>query len=104
VSIRIVIADDHAVVGEGLRALIDAQSDMEVIGLAENGREAVRLCLDLEPDLVIMDNSMPELNGIEATRIISKRSPAVRIVMLSMHASNAHVHRAFGAGVCGYVL
>jgi DNA-binding NarL/FixJ family response regulator len=103
-SIRILIADDHAVVAEGLGALISAQSDMEVIGLAENGHEAVRKCLEQLPDLVVMDNSMPELNGIEATRIISKRSPGVRVVMLSMHSSNAHVHRAFAAGAGGYVL
>jgi DNA-binding NarL/FixJ family response regulator len=103
-TIRILIADDHAVVAEGLRALIEAQDDMEVVGLAENGHEAVRQSLEKQPDLVVMDNSMPELNGIEATRTICKRCPGVRILMLSMHSSNAHVHRAFGAGVAGYVL
>lgn len=103
-SIRILIADDHAVVAEGLRALISAQADMQVIGLAENGHEAVRQCMELQPDLVVMDNSMPELNGIEATRIIRKRSPGVRVVMLSMHSSSVHVQRAFSAGVGGYVV
>jgi DNA-binding NarL/FixJ family response regulator len=103
-TIRILIVDDHAVVAEGLQALISAQHDMEVVGLAENGHEAVRKCAELQPDLVVMDNSMPELNGTEATRIITKRSPGVRVVMLSMHSTSAQVQRAFAAGVGGYVL
>jgi two-component system response regulator NreC len=104
VKIKILIADDHAIVAEGLRSLINAQSDMEVIGLAQNGREAVRRTLETEPDLVVMDNAMPELNGIEAARIISRRSAHTRIVMLSMHSTSIHVHRALRAGVGGYVL
>jgi DNA-binding NarL/FixJ family response regulator len=103
-TIRILIADDHAVVAEGLRSLIDAQSDMEVVGLADNGREAVKKALETKPDLVVMDNAMPELNGIEAARIIRKTHAEVRIVMLSMHSNSVHVQRALGAGAGGYVL
>jgi len=103
-TIRILIADDHAVVAEGLRCMIDAQHDMEVVGLAENGREAVRQALEKRPDVVIMDNAMPELNGIEAARFIKERSEHTRVVMLSMHSTSAHVHRALQAGASGYVL
>lgn len=103
-TIRILIADDHAVVAEGLRSLINAQIDMEVVGLAGNGREAVRQTLEKEPDVVVMDNAMPELNGIEATRIIRKRCAQTRVVMLSMHSTSVHVHRALQAGAGGYVL
>jgi len=102
--IRILIADDHAVVAEGLRSLIDAQCDMEVVGLAVNGNDAVRQTLEKKPSLVIMDNAMPELNGIEATRIIRKSAQGIRVLMLSMHSTSVHVHRALGAGAGGYVL
>jgi DNA-binding NarL/FixJ family response regulator len=104
VTIRILIADDHAMVAEGLRCLINAQSDMEVVGLAGNGREAVREALEKKPDVVVMDNAMPELNGIEAARIIRKSCAHSRVVMLSMHSTSVHVHRALQAGVDGYVL
>jgi DNA-binding NarL/FixJ family response regulator len=104
VKIKILIADDHAIVAEGLQALINAQSDMEVVGLAGNGREAVSQTLEKEPDVVVMDNAMPELNGIEAARIIRKRCAQTRVVMLSMHSTSVHVHRALQAGVGGYVL
>jgi DNA-binding NarL/FixJ family response regulator len=104
VTIRILIADDHAVVAEGLRSLIEAQSDMEVVGLAGNGREAVRQTLEKKPDVVVMDNAMPELNGIEAARAIRERGEHTRVVMLSMHSTSAHVHRALQAGANGYVL
>lgn len=102
--IRILIADDHAVVAEGLCSLIDAQRDMEVVGLAVNGNDAVKQALEKKPDLVIMDNAMPELNGIEATRLIRTSAPGVRVLMLSMHSTSVHVHRALGAGAGGYVL
>ena len=91
-------------VAEGLRALIHAQADMEVVGLAANGHEAVRRTWQLTPSLVLMDIAMPEMNGIEATRIIRKRCPAVRVLMLSMHSTGAHVRRALSAGANGYVL
>ena len=103
-TIRILIADDHAIVAEGLQSLINTQRDMQVVGLAGNGREAVRQTLEKKPDVVVMDNAMPELNGIEAARIIRERCAAVRVVMLSMHSTSVHVHRALQAGVGGYVL
>jgi DNA-binding NarL/FixJ family response regulator len=104
VTIRILIADDHAVVAEGLQSLIEAQPDMQVVALAGDGREAVRQSLEKNPDVVVMDNAMPELNGTEAARIISKRCAHTRIVMLSMHSNSVHIHRALQAGAGGYVL
>lgn len=102
-TLRVVIADDHAVMREGLAALL-ASAGIEVIGTAANGREAVRIARDLTPDVVVMDISMPDLNGVEAAREIRARAPSVRIVMLSMHSSREHVHQALAAGAEGYVL
>jgi DNA-binding NarL/FixJ family response regulator len=104
VTIRVVIADDHAVVAEGLRSLIDAEGDMEVVALASDGREAVAQTLEKQPDVVVMDNAMPELNGVEAARIISKRCAHTRVVMLSMYSNSVHIQRALQAGVRGYVM
>jgi DNA-binding NarL/FixJ family response regulator len=104
VTIRILIADDHAVVAEGLRSLIEAQRDLEVVALAGDGHEAVRRALEKKPDVVVMDNAMPLLNGTEAARIIRKRCARTRIVMLSMHSDSVHIHRALQAGAGGYVL
>ena len=103
-TIRILIADDHTVVAEGLRALIEAQPDMKVVGLAGDGREALKQTLETKPDVVVMDNAMPELNGTEATRIIRKRCAQTRVVMLSMHSNSVHIQRALQAGAGGYVL
>ena len=103
-TIKILIADDHAVVAEGLRALIGAQPNMEVVGLASNGRDAVTQTLENQPDVVVMDYAMPELNGIEAAATIKKRRKQTRIVMLSMHSTSVHVYRALQAGVDGYVM
>ena len=104
VPIRILIADDHGVVAEGLRHLVAAQPDMVVIGLAENGRDAVRAALDARPDIVLMDHAMPLLNGTEATRLIHERSPEIRIIMLSMYSDAVHVYRALQAGATGYIV
>jgi DNA-binding NarL/FixJ family response regulator len=104
VTIRILIADDHAVVAEGLRSLIEAQPDMKVVSLAADGREALRQTLETKPDVVVMDNAMPELNGTEATRIIRDRCGDTRVVMLSMHSNSVHIQRALHAGAGGYVL
>jgi DNA-binding NarL/FixJ family response regulator len=84
--------------------LIDAQQDLEVVGSAVDGREALRQAEDLQPDVVVMDISMPELNGIEATELILKRAPQVKIVILSMYSNQERVWRAFQAGACAYVL
>src|SRR5438132_4831262 len=103
-AIRVLIADDHGIVAEGLRHPVDAQSDMEVIGLAENGREAARRAIDMMPDIVLMDHGMPVLNGTEATRLIRGRCPRTRIIMLSMYSDAVHVYRALQAGATGYII
>ena len=103
-TIRALLADDHALMREGLRALLDATSDIEVVGEVRTGREAERQVVLLNPDVVLMDIAMPDLNGIEAARLIHAKSPAVRIMMLSMHATAEYVYRAFEAGACGYLL
>ncbi len=103
-SFRIFLADDHAVVREGLRYLLEAQSDMTVVGEAGNGRQAVQGVLQLWPDAVIMDVAMPELNGIEATQQIRQALPSAQVVILSVHANSEHVFRALRAGANGYLL
>jgi DNA-binding NarL/FixJ family response regulator len=104
VTIRVLLADDHALMREGLRALLTTTPDIEVVGEVRTGREAESRVLQLDPDVVLMDIAMPALNGIEAARLIHAKSPAVRIVMLSMHASAEYVYRAFEAGASGYLL
>ena len=103
-TIRILIADDHGVVAEGLKHLVEAQSDMEVVSLAVDGREAVRQARDLHPDVVLMDLSMPELNGADATRAILERDPKCRVIVLSMYSEREYVRRALKAGAAGYVV
>ncbi|HWD22603.1 MAG TPA: response regulator transcription factor [Burkholderiales bacterium] len=102
--IRIIIADDHAVVAEGLKHLVEAQADMQVVSLAVDGREAVRQARDLQPDVVLMDLSMPELNGADATRAILERDPKCRVIVLSMYSEREYVRRALKAGAAGYVV
>jgi DNA-binding NarL/FixJ family response regulator len=103
-SISILIADDHNVVAEGLRHLVGSQPEMEVIGLAENGRDAVRSAMDARPDIVLMDHGMPLLNGTEATRLIRERCSETRVIMLSMYSDAVHVYRALQAGATGYII
>ena len=103
-TIRVLLADDHALMREGLRALLTAATGIEVVGEVRTGREAERQVARLNPDVVLMDIAMPDLNGIEAARAIHAKCPAVRIVMLSMHATAEYVYRAFEAGACGYLL
>jgi len=100
----VLIADDHTVVAEGLRHLVGAQAEMEVIGLAENGRDAVRSAMEVRPDIVLMDHGMPILNGTEATRLIRERCPETRVIMLSMYSDAVHVYRALQAGATGYII
>ena len=102
-TIRTLIVDDHGVVAEGLRYLVRAQPDMEVIGCVQDGHEAVRWTLDANPDVVLMDNAMPGMNGTEATRMICERRPQTRVIMLSMYSDLVHVCRALHAGAAGYV-
>jgi len=103
-KIRVLLADDHTLMREGLRALLSTATDMEVIGEVRTGREAEQKAHWLAPDVVLMDIAMPDLNGIEATRLIHAKCPAIRIVILSMHATTEYVYRAFEAGACGYLL
>jgi DNA-binding NarL/FixJ family response regulator len=103
-TIRIIIADDHGVVAEGLKHVVEAQSDMQVVSLAVDGREAVHQARDLQPDVVLMDLSMPELNGADATRAILERDPKCRVIVLSMYAEREYVRRALKAGAAGYVV
>jgi DNA-binding NarL/FixJ family response regulator len=102
--IGILIADDHAVVAEGLKQLIEAEADMQVLAIVGDGREAVRRAEELRPDVVIMDLSMPELNGADATRAILEHDPARRVIVLSMYADHEYVRRALKAGALGYVV
>jgi len=103
-SITVFLADDHAVVRDGLRLLLEAQGDIRVVGDAANGREAVHQVAQLRPDVVIMDIAMPELNGIEATRQIHEACPSAQVVVLSMHYTTEHIFRALQAGARGYLL
>jgi DNA-binding NarL/FixJ family response regulator len=103
-SITVLIVDDHAVVSEGLRNLIEAQNDMRVVGCVADGREAVNKAKELKPDVVLMDIAMPNLNGIEATHLIRTRLETTQVVILSMHSNQEYVVRALQAGARGYVL
>lgn len=100
----ILLADDHTIVRDGLRMILESSGDFAVVGEAGNGREAVAKARALRPDVIIMDIAMPELNGIEAARLIALEQPAARIIILSMHNTREHVSRAFQAGVQGYIL
>jgi DNA-binding NarL/FixJ family response regulator len=103
-TINILLADDHKIVRDGLRALIEKQSDMKVIAEAADGRTAVHRARELSPDIVIMDISMPGLNGIEAARQIALESPRIKIIALSMHSDNRYVKEVFRVGASGYLL
>lgn len=102
--ISIVLADDHHVVRQGLRVLLEAEPDFNLIGEAGDGLETARLVERLEPDVLIIDLMMPGLNGLEVTRQVSQRSPQTRVVILSMHANEAYVLEALRNGAAGYVL
>jgi len=104
VSIRILLADDHGVVRKGLRFLLERQSGMEIVGEAADGREAVHLAEETDPDIVIMDIAMPLLNGIEATAQMVKRSPRVGVIILSMHSDEDYLLSALNAGAKAYLL
>jgi two-component system response regulator NreC len=103
-KLRILLADDHVVMRTGLRALLERQPNLEVVGESENGRETVELVTALRPDVVVMDVGMPILNGIEATKIIVTERPDTAVVVLSMHADESYVMRALKAGARAYLL
>lgn len=102
--ITVFLADDHTVVRDGLRSLLESQPDIKVIGDAANGRIAVLEVNRLRPNIVIMDIAMPELNGIEATYKICQSSPLSQVIILSMHSTTEHINRALQAGVSGFLL
>lgn len=103
-KIRILLVDDHAVVRQGFKLIINQQADMEVVGEAGDGIEAVRLALELKPSLVIMDIAMPRLTGVEATRRIVESDPSAKILVLSMHKDTVYVRETLRAGAKGYLL
>lgn len=102
--LRILLADDHVVMRTGLRALLERQPNLEVVGESENGRETIDLAASLKPDVVVMDVGMPVLNGIEATKTIVTEHPNIAVVILSMHVDESYVMRALKAGARGYLL
>ena len=103
-AIKVFIADDHAVVRDGLKSILEAEGDINVVGTASDGRQAVRQLCKLKPDVVIMDIAMPELNGIEATEQVSETCPSTQVVILSMHATSEYIFRALKAGAKGSLL
>jgi len=103
-KIRILLADDHVMVRQGFRMILAAQPDMEIVGEAGNGREALELAEKLQPDVVVMDVAMPELNGIEATRRLAASSPRTRVLALSMYKDSVYVREILRAGARGYLL
>jgi DNA-binding NarL/FixJ family response regulator len=103
-QLRILLADDHTVVRQGLRKVLEERSDWIVVAEAGNGREAVQKAEEAKPDVAILDVAMPLLNGIEATRQIVKRSPATRVLVLTMHSDEAYVNQILKAGATGYLL
>jgi DNA-binding NarL/FixJ family response regulator len=103
-KIRVLLADDHAVVREGLKSLINAHADMEVVGEASNGRIACKMAAESAPDVVVMDVSMPELGGAEATQVIRRDHPSVRVLALTIHEIDGYLRRLLAAGATGYML
>jgi DNA-binding NarL/FixJ family response regulator len=103
-KIRVMLAEDHHTVREGLKLLVGAQSDMEIVGEAENGREAVSAAQKLLPDVLVMDVSMPELNGLKATQRIRESCPTVRVLTLTRHTDDGYLQELLRAGASGYVL
>lgn len=103
-KIRVMVVDDHQMFREGLRALISGEQDMEVVGEAANGSEAIEIARKLAPDVVVMDMKMPVMNGIEATRHLVKELPGMRVLVLSMYSSSHLSESILEAGAAGYVL
>lgn len=103
-NIRVLLADDHAIIREGLRSMIDAQPDMEVVGEVDNGRAAWLKTKELRPDVVVMDVSMPEMNGAQAAERLSEECPDVKVLALTVHEDKGYLRRLLKAGASGYVL
>ena len=103
-KIRVILAEDHTIVRQGLRSLLEQSDDIEVIAEAEDGREAVNKTEQLKPDIVLMDISMPILNGIEATRQIKKKFPDIKVLILTMHTTEEYISQILHAGASGYLV
>lgn len=103
-KIRILLADDHTIVRQGIRALLEDEPDIEVVQEAEDGRQAVQLACRLQPDVVLMDIAMPLLNGLEATRQIKRQCPGIHVLILTMHENEEYIRQVLAAGAMGYVL
>jgi two-component system response regulator NreC len=103
-KIRVLVADDHTIVREGVCILLEAQSDIEVVGEAADGQEAVARVRELHPDIVLIDIAMPNLNGMEATRAIKRDNPQVQIIALTMYESDEYFFQVLNAGASGYIL
>src|SRR5579863_9804523 len=103
-TIHILLADDHTILRAGLKMMLNAQPDMEVVGEAQDGKHAISEAYRLQPDIVLMDITMPDMSGIEATRHIKKTQPEVKILVLTMHENEEYVFQALRAGASGYML
>ena len=103
-KIRILLADDHTILRAGLRMMLNAQPDFEVVGEAQDGRQAIQEAQRLQPDVILMDITMPDMNGIEATRQIKKVLPETKVLVLTMHEHDEYVFQALRAGASGYML
>jgi two-component system response regulator NreC len=103
-KMRILLADDHTILRAGLKMMLNAQPDMQVVGEAQDGRQAIQEAQRLQPDIILMDITMPDINGIEATREIKRQQPDIRILVLTMHEHDDYVFQALRAGASGYML
>ena len=103
-KIRILLADDHTILRDGIRSLLEDEADMSVVGEAEDGHSAVKMACELKPDVALMDIAMPLLNGLEATRQIRRYCPAVKVLILSMHENEEYIRQALASGAVGYIL
>lgn len=103
-NFRILLADDHKLFRDGLRSMLETHADFVVVGEARDGQSAVKFAAELKPDVILMDITMPDLNGIEAAKRILAETPGVRVIILSMHADRRYIIEALKAGACGYLL
>ena len=103
-TIKVILADDHNITRSGLKALLEKEQNIEIIAEAENGRQAVKLAMEVKPDIIVMDISMPDLNGMEATRQVLSNNPEIKIIALSMHSHRRYISGMLKAGATGYLL
>ena len=103
-KIKVVVADDHTILRQGIKALLDNQEEIEVVGEAKDGREAIKVIEELSPDVILMDIAMPGLNGLEATRRIKKKFPKTKVVVLTMHTNEEYIFQILNAGADGYLV